>query len=100
MAENTPWDIEPHGDDWFNVTDRFGCSIAEAIPTASAARMIVAAPDLRESCAELIKMVEAAHRQLGMWTDKNPRILKARAAMAKADAAQWGLLAQRIARAL
>lgn len=38
---------------------------------------------LRESCADLIKMVEAAHRQLGMWTDKNPRILKARAAIAK-----------------
>jgi hypothetical protein len=48
------------------------------------ARLIAAAPDLLEACRDLLKMVEAAHRQLGMWTGDNPRILTARAAIAKA----------------
>lgn len=39
---------------------------------------------LLESCSDLLKMVEAAHRQLGMWVDTNPRLVKARAAIALA----------------
>jgi len=31
---------------------------------------------------ETLRMLEAAHRQLGMWTDDNKRIQRARAALA------------------
>lgn len=37
--------------------------------------------DLLTSFVELLRMVEAAHRSLGMWTDTNPRIVKARTAL-------------------
>jgi hypothetical protein len=46
MAENTPWEVERMGDDWFNVTDRYGSAVAEAIPTASAANLIASAPEM------------------------------------------------------
>lgn len=41
------------------------------------AELLAAAQDLR-------RMLEAAYRQLGMWSKDNPRIVKADAAIAKA----------------
>ncbi|MGH7243648.1 MAG: hypothetical protein ACREJD_09550 [Phycisphaerales bacterium] len=58
------------------------------------ARMFAAAPAvrierdaLRSSLQEVLRMVEAAHRDLGRWTDDNPRVVKARAALAFGGAA-------------
>lgn len=49
----------------------------------------VAAPhmmrELVEALKDMLRMAEAAQRQLGMWTKDNPRIVKARAAIAKAE---------------
>ena len=36
---------------------------------------------LRDALADTLRMLEAAHRQLGMWSKDNPRIVKARAAL-------------------
>ena len=41
--------------------------------------------ELIETQSETLRMLEAAHRTLGMWTDENPRILRARAALANAQ---------------
>lgn len=39
--------------------------------------------ELLEELKSVLRMLEAAQRSLGMWTDKNPRIAQARAAIAK-----------------
>ena len=51
---------------------------------AKANCLIVAAPDLLDSLQVTLRMLEAAHRQLGMWTKDNPRIAAAHTAIAKA----------------
>ena len=38
--------------------------------------------ELVETQRETLRMLEAAHRQLGMWTDDNKRIQRARTALA------------------
>ena len=39
--------------------------------------------ELAETQRETLRMLEAAHRQLGMWTDSNKRIQRAKAALAR-----------------
>ena len=41
--------------------------------------------DLVAALNDTLKMLEAAHRQLGMYSADNPRIVKARTALAKAE---------------
>jgi len=48
------------------------------------ARLIAAAPDLLAALQDTLRMLEAAHRELGMFTAHNKRIIAARAAIAKA----------------
>lgn len=52
----------------------------------AAAALIAAAPDLLKSLKETVKMLEAAYRQLGMYSADNTRIAAARAAIDKAGA--------------
>ena len=51
------------------------------------ARLMSAAPDLLLSLVETTRMLEAAHRQIGMYSVDNPRIVAARAAIKKATGA-------------
>lgn len=48
------------------------------------ARLIAAAPELLAGLSDTLRMLEAAHRQLGMHSADNPRIVKAKAACALA----------------
>lgn len=58
--------------------------IYDVAPTEDNARVFAAAPDLLAALRESTRMLEAAYRDLGRWTDDNPRIVKHRAAIAKA----------------
>jgi hypothetical protein len=40
--------------------------------------------EISEALKDTLRMLEAAYRQLGMWSKDNPRIMKARAALAAA----------------
>lgn len=40
-----------------------------------------AVAELVETQRTTLRMLEAAHRGMGMWTDDNPRIVRARAAL-------------------
>lgn len=55
-------------------------TVVATIPLRTAA----AAPALLEALTESTRMLEAAHRDLGMWSDTNPRIMRHRAAIATA----------------
>ena len=46
MISLEPWTVEQQGDDWFNVLDKFGGAVAEAIRNPTDARLIAAAPVL------------------------------------------------------
>ncbi len=46
-----------------------------------------AVAELIETQRETLRMLEAAHRQLGMWTDDNPRIQRAKSALARVGGA-------------
>jgi hypothetical protein len=48
-----------------------------------AMRAHAAVAELIETQRETLRMLEAAHRQLGMWTGDNKRILRAKAALAR-----------------
>lgn len=48
------------------------------------ARLIAAAPDLLESLKTTLRMLEAAHRELGMYSPGDKRIRAAREAISKA----------------
>lgn len=56
-----PWTIEKHGEAWFNITDSFGSSVAEAIPDAKAAQVMVAAPDMREAIWQALDDMADSH---------------------------------------
>jgi len=47
IALTEPWEVEQHDATWFNITDRFGSSVAEAVPNAETAHVMAAAPDLK-----------------------------------------------------
>jgi len=53
--------------------------------TRANAYLLANADQLLEHLKTTLRMLEAAHRQLGMWTADNPRIQAARAAIAKAE---------------
>jgi hypothetical protein len=42
--------------------------------------------ELEAALSDVLRMLEAAHRQIGMHSDSNPRVIKARAALDKARA--------------
>ena len=68
------------GEDWY------GSDIACNEETKQAnARLIAAAPELLEALKVTVRMLEAAHRELGMYTAHDKRINAARAAIAKAE---------------
>lgn len=46
IATPEPWEVEKVDDAWFNIADKYGGSVAEAIPNAAAAQMMAAAPAL------------------------------------------------------
>ncbi len=48
--------------------------------------LAAAIAELIETQRETLRMLEAAHRQLGMCSTDNPRILRARRAIANANA--------------
>ncbi len=48
------------------------------------ARLIAAAPDLLAALRDTLRMLEAAHRQLGMRPDDNKRVVAAKAILAAA----------------
>lgn len=52
--------------------------------SAANADLIAAAPDLLETSETLLRMLEAAYRELGMWSDDNKRVVAAKAAIARA----------------
>jgi hypothetical protein len=52
------------------------------------ARLIAAAPDLLDALKNTLRMLEAAHRQLGMHSADNMRVRMAYAAQRKAEGAK------------
>ncbi len=59
---------------WFNED--------EAVPNA---RLIAAAPELLEALRDMLSMLRAAHYKLGVQADSSKRVLKAVAAIKKAE---------------
>lgn len=61
------------------------CFLTSNGPTVKRANLIAAAPELLESLKVTVRMLEAAHRELGMYTAHDKRITAAQAAIAKSE---------------
>ncbi len=74
--------VQRAGDDYF-VVDGHGCFFAKTHFEPDAHR-IAAVFDLQDALGDVLNMLKAAHMQLGMRSEDNWRVIKARAALAKA----------------
>lgn len=63
----------------------FGLELVAYAHTEEVAKLIAAAPELLEACQRLLPLATAYAHEVGVVPDKQPEIISAKAAIAKAE---------------